>query len=320
MSKKLTSSFIRKIKNGERTVMYELLPLPKSLTKEDIRRSLSLFSAMIAHYPVDIINIPEVMEETRGGKREATIAKLEPRILCGYLQKYTDSEVVINRPIVYLPWEKQKRWLNETQNHFGIHNFILVGGESSKVTYPGPSVIEAAKQITTLFPQIVLGGIVIPTRQREGRRVLQKSLSGVTFFTSQIIYESRPVKKFLKDYWKLCQKAETKPTMIFLSFAPLTTPADLALINWLGVRVPKKTQEMLTNSWLGLGSRSLQVCQDIFEDILEFVEKERIRVPLGLNIEHLNRHNFETSFMLLERLSGIYAKSTVAERRQALYV
>src|SRR5258708_1821852 len=105
-----TTSLTQKIKQGEKTILYELLPLPKSLPEDDLHRSFSLFSATIKHFPVDAVNIPEVREETRSGARNTTIEKLEPRLMCSYLKKYTNCELIVNRPIVYLPWEEQKKW------------------------------------------------------------------------------------------------------------------------------------------------------------------------------------------------------------------
>ncbi|HSA83888.1 MAG TPA: mycobacterial-type methylenetetrahydrofolate reductase [Patescibacteria group bacterium] len=307
--RKVNKSFAEKVKNGERTVLYELLPPPQKLSRKDIHNSFSLFANMLKDSSVDAVNIPEVREETRSGDRpDSVIVKLEPRTVCSYLRKYTPHELVINRPIVYAPWDLQKKWLHETYKKHGIHSLVLVGGESSSNTYPGLSVIDAAQAIHKLYPDIILGGITIPTRQREENRVLQKSNNGVTFFTTQILYESKPIKKFLRDYWRVCQQTETKPAMIFLSFAPITTIADLKLLEWLGVGLSKKTLNILTNGWLGMGWRSFQICQAILEDIVSFVERERIRVPLGLNVEHLNRHNLEASFVLLEKLSRVYTK------------
>jgi 5,10-methylenetetrahydrofolate reductase len=320
MKKKFTS-FSEKVKNQQKVVMYELLPPPKDLSRKDLRRSFSLFSKMLHNYPVDAINIPEVREETRSGSRQGEeIIKLEPRTVCSYLQKHTDIDFIINRPIVYQPWKTQKKWFNSIHKKFGVKNIILVGGESSKVSYPGLSVTDAAVKITQEYPEVVLGGITIPTRRDESNRVLQKSLSGVTFFTTQIIYESFYIKKFLKDYWELCQKKEIEPKMIFLSFAPISNSADLKLLQWLGVNISKETLEVLTTGWFGMGWRSLQICQDTLEDILDFVSKQKIRIPLGLNIEHLNRHNLESSFILLERLCNVYTTPSFAERRSAVYV
>jgi 5,10-methylenetetrahydrofolate reductase len=319
--KKINTSFAEKIKKGKKAVLYELLPPPKHLSKKDINRSFSLFSKMIENFPVDAINIPEVREETRSGARQdLEIIKLEPRTVCSYLQKYTNIDFIINRPIVYHPWKIQQKWFDTVHKKFGVQNIVLVGGESSKIKYPGLSVTEAAMTITKEYPDVVLGGIVIPTRNDEAKRVLQKSSAGVKFFTTQILYDAESIKRFLKDYWEICQKKKVAPKMIFLSFAPVGTPKDISLLQWLGVKISKENHEFLTTGWLGMGWRSLQICQDILEDVLNFLKKQRILVPIGLNIEHLNRHNLESSFILLERLCNIYAEPRYAERRSEFYV
>jgi len=320
MKKKL-KSFAEKIKRGEKTVVYELLPPPKNLSRKDINRSFSLFAKILGKYPIDAINIPEVREESRNGVRSDTeIIKLEPRVVCSHLQKHTSVDFIINKPIVYHPWKKQQKWFDSVHKKHGVKNIVLVGGESSKINYPGLSVIEAAKRVGAEYPNVVLGGITIPTRKGEAKRVLQKSQNGVKFFTTQILYSSESIKKFLLEYSELCKKKEVKPNMIFLSFAPVGTPKDITLLEWLGVEIQKGTKELLTTGWLGMGWRSLQICQDILEDILSFTIKNKIRVPLGLNVEHLNRHNLESSFVLLERLYNIYGKQKYVKRKAGLYV
>lgn len=309
MSRNLT--FVQKVRKGEKVVFYEILPPPKNLSKEDLQISFSLFAQILKKNPIDGVNLPEVREETRAGKRRIPeLIKLEPRVVCSYLQKRGISNVIVNRPVVYLSWEKQIAWLKETYNKYKIHNFVLVGGESSKVSYPGPGVVEAAKIITgklrSEFPDIFLGGITIPSRVNEAERVLAKSISGIEFFTSQIIYDSKDVKKLLNEYWQLCRQKKIAPKMIFLSFAPATTLGDIELLRWLGVEIPQNTLQVLTSGWWGVGWRSIETCQDILEDILHFVKRNEIKVPLGLNVEHINRHNFELSFILLKKLLKHY--------------
>lgn len=305
------SGFAAKVRSGKKTIIYELLPPPKHLSHTDLERSFSLFSAMVKNFPIDAINVPEVREESRNGTRQdSQIVKLEPRKVCSLLRKYHVSEFIINRPVVYVEWEKQREWFQETYQNYGVHNYVLVGGESSAVTYPGLSVNQVARELIQLretnFPELLLGGITIATRENEAMRVWKKSLAGIEYFTTQVLYESDLIKQELKSYWEMCQQSEVAPKMIFLSFAPITSPADVKLLQWLGVRIPDETLEMLTTGWLGMGWRSLQICQDILEDILQFIDKERIRVPVGLNVEHINRHNLEPSFILLERLCEIY--------------
>ena len=309
-------SFSDRVRLGEKTVIYELMPPPKNLSKSDIDRSISIFSSVVQDLPIHGINIPEVREESRNGQRsETAVVKLEPKILAAQLKKEGISNLIINRPIVYLPWKKQEKWLSEVYFKGGISNIILVGGESSKTAYPGPSVDEAARKIKDKFEDCFLGGITIPKRIKEAKRVLQKSEAGIEFFTSQIIYESSEMKNFLKEYWITCNRAEVLPKMIFLTFAPIVSAKDIELLLWLGVDIPKNTIRFLTTGWFGMGWRSHGLCLNLLEDILEYCARNKIRVPLGINVEHINRHNFESSFVLLERLSHLYlGKSDARER------
>lgn len=304
-------TFAEKIRTGEKTILYELLPPPANVSKKDIYESFSMFTNLLSSFPVDGINIPEVREEKRNGKRaDNELSKMQPVNVCKHLRSFGRKDFIINKPIVYNPWETQKQWLKNAYHKNNIKNFVFVGGESSKISYPGISVSEAAQKITTThkkdFPEICLGGIVIPTRENEEKRILNKAESGIEFFTTQIIYETSAVKKLLKKYWKLCKKSGVKAKMIFLSFAPITSRKDIELLLWLGVKIPKKTLNKLLTGWLGMAERSIQICQQILQEILEFVKKEGIDIPLGINVEHINRHNFELSFLLLKRLSNIY--------------
>lgn len=304
-------TFAQKVRNGEKIVLYEFLPPPKNLLEKDLTSSLKIFSSLVKEHSVDAINIPEVREEERSGKRNApTMVKLEPRVVSSYFKKFDDCDVIINRPVVYHNWKKQREWLLETYQKYGIRNMVFVGGESSKVSYPGLSVTDTATTIFSNhkaeFPDIFLGGITIPTRKNEAERVFKKAQVGIDFFTTQVLYEAEKSKKFLLDYAKLCSKHKVKPKTIFLSFAPVVAPSDIDLLVWLGVEVSKKTADKLKTGWIGMGFRSVGVCEKVLLDIFSFVKKQSIDVPIGLNVEHISRHNFELSFLLLNRLSDIY--------------
>jgi 5,10-methylenetetrahydrofolate reductase len=317
MKKDNNKTLAKKIRTGEKTILYELLPPPKNLPKTDLQTSLSLFIHMLNKCSVDGINIPEVREEVRHGTRASSeLAKLKPVMVASYLRRFSAIDIIINRPIVYETWEKQKKWLKKTYE-MDFKNFIFVGGESSKATYPGISVTEAAEKVTTglrnIFADICIGGITIPTRRIEAQKLMSKTQSGIEFFTSQVLYESSSVKVLLKTYSALCQNNHVKPKMIFLSFAPIASVRDAELLLWLGVDIPGKTLKDLKTGWFGMAERSIQICEKVLSDILLFVQKEHITVPIGLNIEHISRHNFEISFILLERLSQIYLNSVKIE-------
>lgn len=300
-----------KIKNGNPCVLFELVPPPAEYKKSIILDSLTALTQILSRTHVDGINIPEVIDEHRNGERTIKFPdKLKPRILAKYLHSMNFKNIIINRPVVYHPWDYQSKWLKQTYNKYDIKNFILVGGESSKNTYPGYSVTKSAQEImknkSHNFPEILLGGITIPTRKNEAERLYKKTLFGIDFFTTQILYEPESLKKLLAGYWKICQKKNEKPKMILLSFAPVITKKDIELLLWLGVKIPETTLKKLKSGWLGVGHKSTDICINILKDIFSFIKKYDISIPVGLNIGYVNRNNFEFSLEFLEKMSGNY--------------
>lgn len=308
-----TNSLSFKIRSARPCVLFELVPPPAEYTKNIIVKSLASLTQILTHTHVDGINIPEVIDEHRNGERLNKIPeKLEPRILAKYLRGLGFENIIINRPVVYLPWDRQLEWLTQTYLKYKIKNYILVGGESSKINYPGNSVNKTSVDITTThqqnFPGILLGGITIPTRQNEADRLYKKTQNGINFFTTQILYDSSSIKKLFADYWKICLSKNQKPKMIFLSFAPVVTKKDIDLLIWLGVKIPRSTLKQLKTGWLGVGHQSTDICINILKDIFSFIKKYDISIPVGLNIGYVNRNNFEFSIEFLNKLSQVYLK------------
>ena len=53
---------------------------------------------------------------------------------------------------------------------------------------------------------------------------------------------------------------------------------------------------------------SLEIASEILKDILDNNEKLGIKVPIGLNVEHIMSYNFQTSINMLQELSKVYRK------------
>ena len=67
------------------------------------------------------------------------------------MQDIVGIEAIINRVVVHDDYDTQMRWLHETNKDFEIENMIIVGGESSKMNYPGPTVNEALNAISNIY-------------------------------------------------------------------------------------------------------------------------------------------------------------------------
>lgn len=270
---------------------------------------------------VDAINLPEIHDENRGSDRaQKFVERIEPRKLGARLQRETETEVVINRCVVYE--QDQAAWFRETSKEYAIRHAVLVGGESSAIRYRGPSVLEAAEQVKAAHLPFTLGGITIPSRLHEAERIRRKSTAGITFFTTQVLFDSN-------DIVALMQRLNGLEARVFLSFVPVSQARDLEFLRWLGADVPRDLDRFLLQGGATEESkrpggeteaafnRSLNLAQRILMDVFDNLPPDPPLV--GLNIEHINRRNFSPAVRMLERLGHLYS-NLVASRAGARLV
>jgi 5,10-methylenetetrahydrofolate reductase len=267
---------------------------------------------------VDAINLPEIHDEDRGTPRTHNfVHRVEPRVLGAGILRKAKTEIVVNRCVVYDP--DQAEWCRKTLDDFAIETFILVGGESSKIRYPGPSVSEAAQQVRAAQLPVNLGGITIPSRLNEAERIRGKSEAGINFFTTQVLFDSN-------DIVALIHRLNGLGARIFLSFAPVSHPRDLEVLRWLGVDIPvhldrfllrgEGTEDQVTST-PGQSSfdRSLKLAQHILMDVFDNLPPDP--PAIGLNIEHINRRNFGAAVKMLDQLGKLYGGLVAAHARSS---
>jgi 5,10-methylenetetrahydrofolate reductase len=265
----------------------------------------------------DAINLPEIHDENRGADRTFKfVERIEPRILGQKIRQEFDLDVVVNRCVVYEA--DQVRWLRETQDQFAISNFVLVGGESSEIRYPGPSVLETASEVRTAGLNVALGGISIPSRTQEADRIRRKAAEGVCFFTTQVLFDSNDI------VW-LVQRLNGLEARIFLSFAPVSHYRDIEFLRWLGVDVPADLDRFLIAR--PDGETTSHHAEEAFERCLDLAQRILMDVfdnlppdppPLGINIEHINRRNLKFAVRMLEKLGTFYSNLVAAHRRASI--
>ncbi|TAM81864.1 MAG: hypothetical protein EPN47_10680 [Acidobacteria bacterium] len=304
--------FKTKIQNPHIPVsFFEMVPPPAG--KPEALRSAMAEVAKIKDL-ADAINLPEIHDESRGGDRTFKfVERIEPRFLGAEIRKEFNLDVVINRCVVYEA--DQARWIRETQDKFDIGNFILVGGESSDITYPGPSVIETARQVRTAGLPVAMGGISIPSRAHEVDRIRRKVVEGLCFFTTQVLFDSNDI------VW-LIQRLNGLEARVFLSFAPVSHYRDIEFLRWLGADVPADLDRFLINK--ATGDTSSLHSEEAFERCLDLAQRILMDVfdnlppdppPLGINIEHINRRNLGSAVRMLDKLGTFYANLVRARRR-----
>ncbi len=302
--------FRDKVRKPKRPVVaYEILP-PRE--KDGTLNSYAeRISSLLSQTHIDAINIPEVHEENARGLRPVkNLERAEAREFGRLLQDNVGIEAIVNRVTVHNDRDYQKSWIKETFYDYDIENLILVGGESSDIKYPGPSVNETSEYITRDLNagrfDFFCGGITIPSRKNESVRLLKKGSNGIEFFTSQVLYDGKKIKKMLKYYDDVCKENNILPRRILLSFAPVSSRKNIDFLKWLGVEIPSQTEKRLTNKKTSMSDESLEIASEILKGILNNNEKLGITVPIGLNVEHIMSYNFQSSINMLQELSKIY--------------
>lgn len=262
---------------------------------------------------VDAINLPEIHNEARPGERTANfVPRMDPRRLGARLHSELGVEVVTNHCVVYEA--DPVPWLRESCEAFGVQHFVLVGGESSGVQYPGPSVLEATERLRATGHRGALGGISIPSRAGEAERVRRKHAAGLTFFTTQVLFDPNDI------VW-LVQRLNGLEARLFLSFAPVSHPRDLHFLRWLGADIPPDLDRFLRLDEASAADlshperreaaraacvdRSIALAQRILMEVFDNLPPDP--PALGLNIEHINRRNVAPAVRMLERLGDLYS-------------
>ena len=299
-----------KVKKPQRPVVaYEILP-PRE--KDGTLNSYAeTISSLLSQTHIDAINIPEVLDENgRGDRPVENYKRGEPREFGRLLQDIVGVEAIINRVVVHESFENQLRWIEETNKIYEIENMIIVGGESSKVEYPGPSVNDVLKKVSREYNQnggdIFCGGIAIPSRDKESKNLIIKSKHGSEFFTTQVLYDSKNIIKMIDHYQERCNELNTFPRRLLLSFAPVSSQKNIDFLKWLGVEIPEETERYLHGRPGAMTDRSLDVAIEVLNDTLNYITKNNLKVPIGLNVEHIMSYNFQSSVEMLQELARIY--------------
>ena len=296
-----------KIKRPRRPVVaYEILPpREKDGTLNSYAENIS---SLLSQTHIDAINIPEVRDEVARGERPIkNQVRAEPREFGRLLQDIVGIEAIVNRVVVHQNIDEEMKWLEETNLKYEIENLITVGGESRDIRYPGPTVNQALNAISQNDRlNLLCGGISIPSRDRESLRLIKKSENGSEFFTTQVLYDASKVIKMITHYQKRCDDKNTFPRRVLLSFAPVSSEKNIKFLKWLGVEIPKKTEESLLKDNARMSEKSMEITINVLNEILNHLEKNKIKVPIGLNVEHIMSYNFQASIEMLQELSRIY--------------
>jgi len=280
-------------------LIFETLPPPANWSDEKIEKWCLDVCELLTKENVRMVNIPEIVQETRESDRNVQFIPKIDNMHFGSLIKQNCQalELFPNKICVRLSKNQFEEWIEHAYT-MGIRQLVLVGGENSKIAYPGYTLVEAIRFVKSHYPEIKVGGITIFTRKNEVNRLAEKMQAGMDFFFSQIVFEAANMKQILFNLEKLCKLKSLAMPKIYLSLALASQVRDIDFMKWLGVEFPTAVHSYLTeNNQENLVERSMEVIDSLLNDVFHFMEKEKI--DIGFNIEHVmynNLHYSETLF------------------------
>jgi 5,10-methylenetetrahydrofolate reductase len=281
-------------------ILFEALPPQVDSSEAQWQDHLDLLDPL-KHAGLAGVNVPEIVN---GHYRT-----VEPRSFAAALQRRLGVRAILNRITVHHELAALQSWATESRQGHGIHDLVLVGGESSSQTYPGVGVDEA---LQALRPGVGkagghLGVITIPTRRRkdldEPDRLLRKQRAGADFAVSQILCEPDAALRLQSDL--AAKPLGSKPLTLFWSLAPVAKKRDLEFLKWLGVDVPETVAKaLLAEDSARRLARSHALNLAIARSLLEGAEAEG-GVPIGFCVEHVMLSNIEAGIDLVDQVRAL---------------
>ena len=250
---------------------------------------------------LDAVNVPEVLDENHEG--QPFYRNLDPRDFVTRLGADLGVDPIVNKVVAHLPSAAAlRRWVDESSSDFAVRSFVLVGGTSGRIRYPGPSVVEANRVLRAALrgrADVALGNITIPERESEIDRLMEKTQAGCDFFTSQVLFEAEPMATVLRAYGRRCAAQGIEPATFLLSFAPVSDYQDIEFLVWLGATVTPRTEEaLLASVEPGSGRPSFDRARTLWSQLRAAAGLSRPPVPLGVNVEMISTHNFDLAVQM----------------------
>ncbi|MFT4899052.1 MAG: hypothetical protein ACI9U0_000840 [Flavobacteriales bacterium] len=201
-----------------------------------------------------------------------------------------------------------RTWMNNNVNNGDLAVFI---GNSSSAQATDITMNKAFSLRSEYADSMLIGGVAIPERhyakKDEHLRISSKIDNGVSFFTTQAVYNVEASKNMLSEYYYHSKKNNLPLVPIMMTFSPCGSTKTMDFMKWLGIHFPKWLKNDLTNSQDILGA-SIDTCVRTFTELVDFSLKKGI--PIGANIESVSirKDEIDASVELLENVKDILNK------------
>ncbi len=263
----------------------------------------------------DVVGVPDLQDSGEFRRQRERVTNEE---FAAWLQELTRKPLGLYKVCVTCTGEEFDHWLDQAVA-LGCRDVFIVGGDSSEKVYKEGALDLGAAAAIAQKKGFRCGGIIIPTRRKqfvprrasvdERDRLLAKVKDhGLSFFTTQILYEGEWMSCLLLDLVRSMEEEELPK--IFLTFSPFVCVEDILFARkTLGVYLPGDVDRMLRGA-RSMREASISTLIDVWERISTFAGEIGFpAVKLGVNVEYLdsrNPRNVDAAFELAEEFGRVF--------------
>ena len=297
---------IDKIKNRESgIVLYGITPPKKGTDSEKLEGIAARQLERLQALDIDGLVLYDIQDEASRTDEErpfpfmATLDPFEysnqhlselavPKIIYRAVGKYSEAELT--------------QFMSAASPTDNLTVFVGAASKSQNVTL---SMREAYELKKSSYPDLALGGVVIPERHQakgdEHIRVFNKIAGGCSFFVSQGVYDVNASKNFLSDYYYYGKEHGIPLVPVLFTLTPCGSQKTLEFMKWLGIDIPRWLENELINS-SDILQKSVEVSEKNYRELKEFADEKGI--PIGCNIESvaIRKVEIDASIELLNRI------------------
>lgn len=301
-----------KIQNREPgIVLYGMTPPKENTDIQKVKEIAGRHISRIKSLDIDGVVLYDIQDESARNDEERPFPFLptfEPQKYSGDFLTDLDLPKVLFQVVGKHSEASLKNWMqnNITQGDLGV--FI---GNSSSAQSTDVTMDKAYDLRSSFTPDMLVGGVAIPERhyakKDEHLRMTAKINQGVSFFTTQAVYNVEASKNMLSEYYYHAKATNQPLVPIMMTFSPCGSRKTMDFMKWLGIHFPKWLKNDLSNSEDILGA-SIDTCLRTFTELVDFSLKKGI--PIGANIESVSirKDEIDASVELLENVKDILKK------------
>lgn len=306
------SKLADKIKNKEAgIVLYGMTPPKKNTELERVREIAAKHVDRIKNLDIDGIVLYDIQDESSRTEEERPFPFLptfEPQKYSSDFLSDLDLPKVLFQCVGKHGKESLKRWMQENIASGDLAVFVGNSSSSQKVEVSMEKAFDLRNEFAS---EMLVGGVAIPERhfmkKDEHLRMFNKIQQGVSYFTTQAVYNVEASKNMLSEYYYHAKKYNLEMAPIMMTFSPCGSKKTMEFMKWLGIHFPKWLKNDLLYS-KDILAQSTELCVRNFKELLNYALYKGI--PIGCNIESVSvrKDEIDASVEMLENMKELIEK------------